>query len=34
MIAMPGFINGHLHLWQTALRGIAATGRSTTISAC
>jgi 5-methylthioadenosine/S-adenosylhomocysteine deaminase len=24
MIAMPGLINGHLHLWQTALRGIAA----------
>ena len=23
MIAMPGFINGHLHLWQPALRGIA-----------
>jgi 5-methylthioadenosine/S-adenosylhomocysteine deaminase len=24
MIAMPGIINGHLHLWQTALRGMAA----------
>jgi 5-methylthioadenosine/S-adenosylhomocysteine deaminase len=24
MIAMPGFINGHIHLWQAALRGIAA----------
>jgi 5-methylthioadenosine/S-adenosylhomocysteine deaminase len=24
MIAMPGLINGHIHLWQTALRGIAA----------
>ena len=32
MIAMPGFINGHIHLWQTALRGIAADGRSITIS--
>jgi 5-methylthioadenosine/S-adenosylhomocysteine deaminase len=24
MIAMPGLINGHIHLWQTALRGVAA----------
>ncbi len=24
MIVMPGFVNGHLHLWQSALRGIAA----------
>ncbi len=24
MIALPGFVNGHLHLWQPALRGIAA----------
>ena len=23
-IAMPGFVNGHLHLWQPALRGLAA----------
>jgi 5-methylthioadenosine/S-adenosylhomocysteine deaminase len=23
LIAMPGFVNGHLHLWQPALRGIA-----------
>jgi 5-methylthioadenosine/S-adenosylhomocysteine deaminase len=23
MIAMPGLINGHLHTWQSALRGIA-----------
>jgi 5-methylthioadenosine/S-adenosylhomocysteine deaminase len=21
---MPGLINGHIHLWQTALRGVAA----------
>ena len=24
LIAMPGFVNGHIHLWQAALRGIAA----------
>jgi 5-methylthioadenosine/S-adenosylhomocysteine deaminase len=24
MIAMPGFVNAHLHLWQPALRGVAA----------
>jgi len=24
MIVMPGFVNGHLHLWQTALRAVAA----------
>jgi 5-methylthioadenosine/S-adenosylhomocysteine deaminase len=24
MIVMPGLINGHIHLWQTALRGVAA----------
>lgn len=24
MIAMPGFFNAHLHLWQTALRGVSA----------
>jgi cytosine/adenosine deaminase-related metal-dependent hydrolase len=24
MIAMPGFFNAHLHLWQPALRGVAA----------
>ena len=24
MIVMPGLINGHLHTWQSALRGIAA----------
>jgi cytosine/adenosine deaminase-related metal-dependent hydrolase len=23
-IAMPGFVNAHIHTWQTALRGIAA----------
>jgi len=24
MIALPGFINGHLHTWQTGLRGVAS----------
>lgn len=24
MIVMPGFVNAHLHIWQTALRGVAA----------
>lgn len=24
MLAMPGFVNAHIHTWQTALRGIAA----------
>lgn len=24
MLLMPGFINGHLHTWQTGLRGLAA----------
>lgn len=24
MLLLPGFINGHLHTWQTGLRGIAA----------
>ncbi|MGE3645077.1 MAG: amidohydrolase family protein [Beijerinckiaceae bacterium] len=24
MIAMPGFVNAHIHTWQTGLRGIAA----------
>lgn len=24
MLAMPGFVNAHIHLWQTPLRGVAA----------
>lgn len=24
MLAMPGFVNAHIHTWQTALRGVAA----------
>lgn len=24
MVAMPGFVNAHIHTWQTGLRGIAA----------
>src|SRR5215471_3783931 len=24
MIVLPGLINGHLHTWQTGLRGLAA----------
>jgi cytosine/adenosine deaminase-related metal-dependent hydrolase len=24
MVAMPGFVNAHIHSWQTALRGVAA----------
>src|SRR5579871_2701189 len=24
MIVIPGFVNSHMHTWQTALRGIAA----------
>jgi cytosine/adenosine deaminase-related metal-dependent hydrolase len=24
MVAMPGFVNAHIHTWQTALRGVAA----------
>jgi cytosine/adenosine deaminase-related metal-dependent hydrolase len=24
MIAMPGFVNAHIHTWQTGLRGVAA----------
>jgi 5-methylthioadenosine/S-adenosylhomocysteine deaminase len=34
MIAMPGFINGHIHLWQEHCGVLPQTGRWTTILAC